>query len=69
MAYLYKSTTGRTLNIGSYIVTGIGVSYDTQRPELEVEGVKLVILGVDQEPTAAKNIKELEAKTKQLITK
>lgn len=54
MTYLYKSTTGRTINIGNHIVTGTGVSYSIKYPELNVEGIELVVLDENHEPIAVK---------------
>lgn len=35
MCYLYTSATGSTVNIGPYVVSVTGVSFDEQLPELD----------------------------------
>ncbi len=44
MTYLYKSTTGTTVNIGSYVISIFGLELDERVAELDAEvGISLSI--------------------------
>lgn len=64
MTYLYKSTTGTTVNIGSYVISIFGLELDEKVAEIEAE----VGISLSRDPEVAEKPESPKAPKVTLLT-